>query len=83
MGNRSGSKQYEESDHSMQDMQLTGDADRDFAIRMKLHHQQGVEMARAHLKDGKSPQMKSMAKKLIAAQNKEIAQFDKWIDSQR
>lgn len=69
--------------HNMQDMELTGDADKDFAIRMKLHHQQGLEMAQAHLKEGKSPKMKSIAKKMISAQKKEIAQFDKWLESQQ
>lgn len=82
-GQASGSGRYSESGDSMQHMELTGDADRDFAIRMKLHHQQGLEMAQAHLKDGKSPQMKSMAKKMIAAQKKEIAQFDKWLGMQQ
>ena len=27
----------------------------------------------------KTPEMRAMAKKIIAAQKKEIAQFDKWI----
>lgn len=82
-GQVSGSGQYGESGDSMQHMQLTGDTDHDFAVRMKLHHQQGLEMAQAHLKDGKSPQMKSMAKKMISAQKKEIAQFDKWLGAQQ
>lgn len=82
-GQMSGSGRYSESGDSMQNMELTGDADRDFAIRMKLHHQQGLEMAQAHLKEAKSPQLKSMAKKIVAAQKKEIAQFDKWLSSQQ
>ena len=64
-------------------MQLTGDADKDFAMRMKMHHQQGVEMAQVQLREGKSPKMKSMAKKMIATQKKEIEQFDKWLQSQQ
>jgi len=31
------------------------------------------------LANGKSPDMKTMAKKIIAAQKKEIAQFDQWL----
>ena len=61
----------------MQKMQMTGDSDKDFAMMMKMHHQQGVEMAQMQVAHGKSPAMKSMAKQIIAAQNKEIAQFDR------
>ena len=67
----------------MQKMPMSGDTDKDFAMMMKMHHQQGVEMAQMQLKHGKSPAMKSMAKQIIAAQNKEIAQFDKWMAKQK
>ena len=40
-------------------------------------------MAQMQLEEGKSPQMKSMAKKIIATQKKEIAQFDKWLGMQQ
>jgi uncharacterized protein (DUF305 family) len=68
---------------AMQKMPMTGDPDRDFAMMMKLHHQQGVDMAEMQLMHGKSPAMKSMAKQIIAAQNKEIAQFDRWLGKQK
>ena len=64
---------------SMQKMQMTGDTDKDFAMMMKMHHQQAVDMAQMQLKDGKSPAMKKMATQIIAAQKKEIAMFDKWL----
>ena len=38
-------------------------------------------MAEAELRDGKDPQMKKMAKAIIAAQKKEIAMFDKFLAS--
>ena len=63
----------------MQKMQMTGDTDKDFAMMMKIHHQQAVDMAQMELKDGKSPEMKKMAKQIISAQKKEIAMFDKWL----
>ena len=63
----------------MQKMQMTGDTDKDFAMMMKMHHQQAVDMAQIELKDGKSPAMKKMAKQIISAQKKEIAIFDKWL----
>ena len=68
---------------SMHKMQMSGDTDKDFAMMMKMHHQQGVEMAQMELANGKSPVMKSMAKNIISAQNKEIAKFDKWLAGQK
>jgi len=67
----------------MQKMTSTGDIDKDFAMMMKLHHQQAVDMAEMQLAKGKSPEMKTMSKQIIAAQKKEIAQFDKWLAKQK
>lgn len=67
----------------MQKMPMSGDSDKDFAMMMKMHHQQGVDMARMELQHGKSPEMKKMAKQIIAAQNKEIAQFERWLAQQK
>lgn len=67
----------------MQKMSMSGDIDKDFAMMMKMHHQQGVEMAEMELANGKSPEMKTMARNIIAAQKKEIAQFDKWLAKQK
>lgn len=68
---------------SMQKMPMTGDTDKDFAMMMKMHHQQGVDMAKMELANGKSPAMKKMAKNIISAQNKEIQEFDKWLVKQK
>jgi len=63
----------------MQEMKPTGDTDKDFAMMMRMHHQQAVEMAKAELEGGKSPELKAMAQKIIRDQQKEIAQLDKWL----
>lgn len=63
----------------MQNMQPSGDVDKDFAMMMKMHHQQALNMAEMELSRGKSSEMKAMARKIIAAQKKEIAQFDQWL----
>ena len=68
---------------SMQKMPMSGDTDKDFAMMMKIHHQQAVDMAKMELVHGKSPAMKAMAKQIIAAQKKEIAQFDQWLAKQK
>lgn len=64
---------------SMQKMQMSGDIDKDFAMMMKMHHQQALNMAEMELAQGKSADMKAMARKISAAQRKEIAQFDEWL----
>lgn len=68
---------------SMQKMQASGDVDKDFAMMMKLHHQQAVDMAEMQIAHGKSPAMKTMARQIIAAQQKEIAAFDAWLAKQK
>ena len=67
----------------MQKMTMSGDTDKDFAMMMKMHHQQALNMAEMELASGKSPEMKAMAKQIIVAQKKEIAQFDKWLAKQK
>ena len=68
---------------TMQNMEMSGDVDIDFAMMMKMHHQQALDMAKMELAHGKSPTMKAMAKKIITAQKKEIAQFDQWLAKQK
>ena len=63
-------------DGKMPSMPMSGNADVDFAMMMRVHHQGAIDMANAELSSGKDPQMKKMAKAIIAAQKKEIAQFD-------
>jgi uncharacterized protein (DUF305 family) len=67
----------------MDGMSMTGDADYDFAINMRKHHQMALTMSESELKNGTNPQMQQMAKNIIAAQKKEIATFDKWIASHK
>lgn len=68
----------------MQKMPMSGDTDKDFAMMMKqLHHQQALNMAEMELANGKSAEMKAMAKQIIVAQKKEIAQFDKRLAKQK
>ena len=67
----------------MQKMPMSGETDKDFAMMMKLHHQQAVEMAEMEIAHGKSPAMKTMARQIIAAQKKEIAAFDAWLAKQK
>ena len=56
-----------------------GDPDVDFAMMMRMHHQGANDMANAEMSNGKDPQMKKMAKAIVSAQKKEIAQFDAYL----
>ena len=60
-------------------MQMSDNVDHDFAMMMRVHHQGALDMAQVELDKGKDPVMRGMAKKIIASQKKEIAQFDLWL----
>ena len=65
----------------MQSMQMTGDVDKDFAMMMKHHHQSGIEMAQVQASEGKDPELKQQAQKIIESQKKEMAELDRWMKS--
>lgn len=56
---------------------------KDFAMMMRMHHQQALEMAQVELNSGKSPEMKAMARNIMTSQKMEIARFDKWLAAHR
>lgn len=64
---------------SMQSMHLTGDADRDFLVMMIPHHQMAVAMAKTELQYGKDSKVMALARSIIAAQQKEIAEMQTWL----
>ena len=68
-----------DNNDKMASMQMTGKADVDFAMMMRIHHQGAIDMAQVELRDGKAPEMRKMAKDIIAAQKKEIAQLDRFL----
>jgi uncharacterized protein (DUF305 family) len=69
----------EDMQKKVSSMTMTGKTDIDFAMMMVAHHQAAIDMAKAELETGKDPAMLSMAKKIIAAQTKEIAQLETWL----
>ena len=52
-------------------------------MMMKMHHQQALNIAEMQLANGKSAEIKTMAKQIIVSQKKEFAQFDKWLAKQK
>ncbi|MFM9879375.1 MAG: DUF305 domain-containing protein [Burkholderiaceae bacterium] len=64
---------------NMAAMLMSGNTDIDFAKMMREHHVGAIDMAQAQLQNGKEPQMRKLAKEIIAAQKKEIATIDKFL----
>ncbi|WP_255440521.1 DUF305 domain-containing protein [Caenimonas sedimenti] len=60
-------------------MPMSGKPDVDFAMAMREHHLGAVEMSPWQIDHGKDAKMKQMARKIIADQKKEIAQFDQFL----
>ncbi len=58
---------------------FTGNADVDFVRNMISHHQGAIDMAKVELAHGKDPELRKMAQKIIADQEKEIAQMQDWL----
>jgi uncharacterized protein (DUF305 family) len=69
----------QESQKKMNNMQMSGDTDHDFAMMMRAHHQAGVDMAKVEVASGKDPEMIKEAKKIISSQQKDIQKFDAWM----
>lgn len=58
---------------------FTGDADIDFMMQMKAHHQGAIDMAKVALANGKDPTVKKLATEIVSAQEKEINTIDQWL----
>jgi uncharacterized protein (DUF305 family) len=68
-----------ENNDKMASVKMSGHPDVDFAQMMRIHHQGAIDMAQSQLRDGKDPQLLSMAQDIISAQKKEIAVLDAFL----
>lgn len=57
----------------------TGDADVDFNKQMRTHHLAAIDMAKVQLANGKDAESRALATKVIADQEREVAQIDAWL----
>ena len=76
------SKPMAKKNEKMSGMSMKGTQDMDFAMMMKKHHEDAIDMAKAELDKGKDATMRAAAKKIIAEQKKEITEFDRWMSKQ-
>ena len=58
---------------------FTNDADVDFMMQMRGHHQSAIAMAEVELSKGQDPEARALAKSIIDAQKAEIEQIGTWL----
>lgn len=64
--------------HSM-NIDWSGDPDRDFVCAMIPHHAGAIEMARVAIEHCSDRELRRLAEKIIADQEKEIADMRDWL----
>lgn len=62
---------------------LTGNADRDFAVFLKGHHQGAIDIAQAEIKNGKDDALKQMAQDISNTYKSEITALETFVASLR
>ena len=62
----------------MSRLESTADVDMAFIDAMITHRQGAIRMARAEIERGEDPQLKALARRIVADQSLEIAQLSRW-----
>ena len=85
-GDSESTKAYKQTDMDMMQgmaVDYTGNADVDFRLKMIPHHQGAIAMAKVALEHGADPDTKLLAEAIIAAQEREIAEMQAWLEKNR
>jgi uncharacterized protein (DUF305 family) len=70
---------HEKMSVDMGGVKPSGDPDVDFVRMMIPHHQGAIDMAEVELKYGKDESRKALARQIIEAQMREIAEMKDWL----
>lgn len=85
-GDSESTKAFKQADMDMMKgmaVEYTGNADVDFRLKMIPHHQGAIDMAKVALEHGTDPETKALAEAIIAAQEREIAEMQAWLEKNR
>ena len=63
----------------MHSMTMTNDADHDFAMMMKRHHEGAIEMANMELSNGANAELKQVAQKMIDDERKDNTELTEFL----
>lgn len=58
-------------------MKPSGDMDQDFIRMMRHHHQTGIRMAEHEAQNGKDPEVRALAKKILEGQREEAKELER------
>lgn len=65
--------------NDMQQIPMTGNVDKDFALMMRSHHQGAVDMSQHQISHGKDESLKKLAVEIAEEQKREIKQLEAFI----
>lgn len=65
--------------NSMNHDEMGSNTDHQFAMMMGMHHQSAIDMSKAYLDMAKVPEIKELAQKIVADQQKEKQQLDDFL----
>lgn len=63
------------------DLKMTGNTDKNYAMVMKTHHENAIKLSKAELAHGHHEELKKMAKKMIGDDIKEVTTLEKYLAS--
>jgi uncharacterized protein (DUF305 family) len=71
------------SAQEMRSMKMTGDVDHDFVTAMRMHHQDGIAIARIALEHGKDAKAREIAQRIIDEQQEDLKELDAWLSQHK